>query len=131
MKKKVIVIGLDGLEPSIVEAMLERGELPHFAKIRQAGFYSVWLREVRVRRLLMRACRRRFIQVTMFPGTKREMTGPISECGAKKTRRRERSSSYLRTFAVLPLCPNDPKFSAGKGASVLLTGSLPTSGGSG
>ena len=40
MKKKVIVIGLDGLEPSIVEAMLERGELPHFAKIRQAGFYS-------------------------------------------------------------------------------------------
>lgn len=40
MKKKVIVIGLDGLEPSIVEAMLERGELPHFAKIRAAGGYS-------------------------------------------------------------------------------------------
>ncbi len=40
MKKKVIVIGLDGLEPSIVEAMLERGELPHFAKIREAGSYS-------------------------------------------------------------------------------------------
>ncbi len=40
MKKKVIVIGLDGLEPSIVEAMLERGELPHFAKIRTAGAYS-------------------------------------------------------------------------------------------
>lgn len=40
MKKKVIVIGLDGLEPSIVEAMLERGELPHFAKIRAAGVYS-------------------------------------------------------------------------------------------
>ncbi len=40
MKKKVIVIGLDGLEPSIVEVMLERGELPHFAKIRQRGFYT-------------------------------------------------------------------------------------------
>ena len=40
MKKKVIVIGLDGLEPSIVEAMLERGELPHFEKIRAAGGYS-------------------------------------------------------------------------------------------
>lgn len=43
MKKKVIVIGLDGLEPSIVEAMVERGELPHFAQIRSHGFYS-WLR---------------------------------------------------------------------------------------
>ncbi len=40
MKKKVIVIGLDGLEPSIVEAMLGRGELPHFAKIRAAGAYA-------------------------------------------------------------------------------------------
>lgn len=40
MKKKVIVIGLDGLEPSILEAMLERGELPAFAKIRQAGGYT-------------------------------------------------------------------------------------------
>lgn len=40
MKKKVIVIGLDGLEPSIVEEMLERGELPSFAKIRQAGTYA-------------------------------------------------------------------------------------------
>lgn len=40
MKKKVIVIGLDGLEPSLIEAMLARGELPAFARIRQAGFYS-------------------------------------------------------------------------------------------
>ncbi len=37
--KKVIVIGLDGLEPSIVEAMLERGELPNLGKIRAAGCY--------------------------------------------------------------------------------------------
>ena len=36
MKKKVIVIGLDGLEPSIVEAMMARSELPHFARLRDA-----------------------------------------------------------------------------------------------
>ena len=35
----MIVIGLDGLEPGIVEAMLERGELPNLAKIRAAGGY--------------------------------------------------------------------------------------------
>ncbi len=40
MRKKVIVIGLDGLEPSIVEAMLNRGELPNLAKIRDSGSYS-------------------------------------------------------------------------------------------
>jgi len=34
------VIGLDGLEPTIVESMLERGELPNLARIRQSGFYS-------------------------------------------------------------------------------------------
>ena len=40
MRKKVIVIGLDGLEPSIVEAMLGRGELPNLAKIRAAGSFG-------------------------------------------------------------------------------------------
>ncbi len=40
MPKKVIVIGLDGLEPSIVETMLGLGELPNLAKIRQAGSYA-------------------------------------------------------------------------------------------
>ena len=40
MKKKVIVLGLDGLEPTIVESLLERGELPNFAKLRQAGGYG-------------------------------------------------------------------------------------------
>ena len=40
MKKKAIVIGLDGLEPRIVESMLGRGELPNLAKIRAAGSYS-------------------------------------------------------------------------------------------
>jgi predicted AlkP superfamily phosphohydrolase/phosphomutase len=40
LRKKVIVIGLDGLEPSIVEAMLGRGELPNLAKIRAAGSFT-------------------------------------------------------------------------------------------
>ena len=40
MRRKVIVIGLDGLEPGIVEAMLGRGELPNLAKIRAAGSYA-------------------------------------------------------------------------------------------
>jgi predicted AlkP superfamily phosphohydrolase/phosphomutase len=40
LRKKVIVIGLDGLEPSIVDAMLQRGELPNLAKIRARGCYT-------------------------------------------------------------------------------------------
>ena len=36
----MIVIGLDGLEPGIVEAMLEHGELPNLARIRATGSYS-------------------------------------------------------------------------------------------
>ncbi len=40
MAKKAIVIGLDGLEPSIVESMLQRGELPNLARIRKSGSYS-------------------------------------------------------------------------------------------
>ncbi|HEV8524319.1 MAG TPA: alkaline phosphatase family protein [Terriglobales bacterium] len=40
MKKKVIVVGLDGLEPTIVEAMLERGQLPHLRKVLCNGFYG-------------------------------------------------------------------------------------------
>ena len=35
--KKVIVIGLDGLEPTIVEAMLSDGELPNLARLRAKG----------------------------------------------------------------------------------------------
>jgi predicted AlkP superfamily phosphohydrolase/phosphomutase len=38
--KKVIVIGLDGLEPTIVEGMLEKGELPNLAKLRASGGQS-------------------------------------------------------------------------------------------
>jgi predicted AlkP superfamily phosphohydrolase/phosphomutase len=40
MTRKVIVIGLDGLEPSIVEPMLAAGELPNLARVRAAGGYG-------------------------------------------------------------------------------------------
>ncbi|HZR31063.1 MAG TPA: alkaline phosphatase family protein [Terriglobales bacterium] len=40
MKKKVLVLGLDGLEPSIVESMMGRGELPNFAKLKTLGSYG-------------------------------------------------------------------------------------------
>jgi predicted AlkP superfamily phosphohydrolase/phosphomutase len=38
--KKVIVIGFDGLEPKITEAMLQAGELPNLARLRQTGGYT-------------------------------------------------------------------------------------------
>lgn len=38
--KKVIVIGLDGFEPKIVDKMLNSGELPNLAKLRQKGGFS-------------------------------------------------------------------------------------------
>ena len=37
---KVIVIGLDGLEPKIVDPMLAAGELPNLARLRASGGYS-------------------------------------------------------------------------------------------
>src|SRR4029077_5360303 len=40
VNQKAIVIGLDGLETSIVETMLARGELPNLAKLREKGSYS-------------------------------------------------------------------------------------------
>lgn len=38
--KKVIVIGLDGFEPKIVDRMLAVGQLPNLAKLRAAGGFS-------------------------------------------------------------------------------------------
>ncbi len=38
--KKVIVIGLDGLDEEIVKTMLASGELPHLARLRAEGGYS-------------------------------------------------------------------------------------------
>ncbi|MGQ0538026.1 MAG: alkaline phosphatase family protein [Gemmatimonadaceae bacterium] len=40
MPRKAVVIGLDGLEPAIVDRMLERGELPNLARLRESGGYS-------------------------------------------------------------------------------------------
>ena len=37
--KRVIVLGLDGFEPKIVEGMLARGELPNLAKLCEQGGY--------------------------------------------------------------------------------------------
>lgn len=39
-QKKVIVIGLDGLEPKIVSSMLGTGALPNLAKLKESGGYS-------------------------------------------------------------------------------------------
>mgnify|MGYP000888750645 CR=1 FL=1 len=36
---RVIMLGYDGMEPSIVEEMLERGELPNLGKLRETGAY--------------------------------------------------------------------------------------------
>ena len=38
--KRVIVIGLDGLEPAIVEPMLAAGELPNLARLRGRGGFA-------------------------------------------------------------------------------------------
>lgn len=38
--KKTIVIGLDGFEPKIAEAMIAAGELPNLARLKQQGGYS-------------------------------------------------------------------------------------------
>ncbi len=37
---KVLVIGLDGLEPSLVEALLAAGRLPNLARLRDQGHYA-------------------------------------------------------------------------------------------
>src|SRR5438132_1324308 len=37
---KVIVVGLDGLEPKIVDALLSRGELPNLSRLMSSGGYS-------------------------------------------------------------------------------------------
>lgn len=38
--RRVVVIGLDGLEPTIVDPMLEAGELPSLARLRISGGFS-------------------------------------------------------------------------------------------
>ena len=38
-RKKVIVLGFDGMDPGLTEAMMDEGELPNFAKLRADGGY--------------------------------------------------------------------------------------------
>lgn len=37
---KLIIVGLDGLEPTLVERFMSEGKLPHFSKIKKEGTYS-------------------------------------------------------------------------------------------
>ena len=37
---RVLVLGLDGLEPTIVDLLMAEGKLPHFARLRQDGAYA-------------------------------------------------------------------------------------------
>ena len=38
--KKVIVLGMDGLDPNILERLMSEGKLPNFSKLKQSGTYS-------------------------------------------------------------------------------------------
>jgi predicted AlkP superfamily phosphohydrolase/phosphomutase len=38
---KVIVLGIDGLDPKIIEALMEKGELPNFSRLRASGSYAL------------------------------------------------------------------------------------------
>jgi predicted AlkP superfamily phosphohydrolase/phosphomutase len=40
VKRKVVVVGLDGLEPTIVRSQIARGELPHLARLAASGGFS-------------------------------------------------------------------------------------------
>jgi predicted AlkP superfamily phosphohydrolase/phosphomutase len=39
-KGRVVILGFDGVEPTIVEEMMDAGELPNLAKLRDSGSYS-------------------------------------------------------------------------------------------
>ncbi len=38
--KKVIIIGIDGMDPRLCEAMMSAGQLPHLARLREIGGFS-------------------------------------------------------------------------------------------
>jgi predicted AlkP superfamily phosphohydrolase/phosphomutase len=38
--KKVIIIGIDGMDPRLCEAMMDAGELPHLTRLREVGGFS-------------------------------------------------------------------------------------------
>ena len=37
---RVIVLGLDGVDPDVVDLMIAEGELPHFARLKKDGAYA-------------------------------------------------------------------------------------------
>lgn len=37
--KRIIIVGLDGLSPDIIERMMSEGKLPHFARLKEKGSY--------------------------------------------------------------------------------------------
>lgn len=37
---RVLVLGLDGLDPQVVDLLMSEGKMPHFAKLRQEGAYG-------------------------------------------------------------------------------------------
>lgn len=38
--KRVVIIGLDGLDPKLTEQLMEKGELPHLSSLRETGTYA-------------------------------------------------------------------------------------------
>jgi predicted AlkP superfamily phosphohydrolase/phosphomutase len=37
--KKVLVVGIDGMDPLVLEELIEKGQMPNFARMREAGDY--------------------------------------------------------------------------------------------
>lgn len=40
LKRKVIILGFDGLDPRILENLMVQGEVPHFTSLAQSGYFS-------------------------------------------------------------------------------------------
>ena len=39
-RKKVVIIGIDGMDPNLAQSMMDAGKLPAFDKLRREGGYS-------------------------------------------------------------------------------------------
>ena len=40
VRRRVIVLGLDGMDPRTIDLLMSEGKLPNFARLRQEGAYS-------------------------------------------------------------------------------------------